>query len=182
MRYGALVSQVIYERCRSVMDHNSDGKSAKIEVMYLLVLMRQLGRNYRIDEKVLAFSFGFELQDSQYQVRSGLNYFAIVTLLFYIENKSRYALLRMALEVHILERFSLKQDSLVGDSEMLHLALDLTACPFVSDETKVKVLGMYGLPANYLLRIQKYSDYWFTKWGDFDFSKELDAKVSQEVY
>lgn len=182
LRYGALVSQVIYERCRSVMDHNSDGKSAKIEVMYLLVLMRQLGRNYRIDEKVLAYSFGFELQDGQYQVRSGLNYFSIVTLLFYIENKSRYALLRIALEKHILERFSLKQDSLVGDSEMLHLALDLTACPFVSDDTKIKVLGMYGLPANYLLRIQKYSDYWFTKWGDFDFSKELDAKVSQEVY
>lgn len=182
LSYEALISQVIYERCRSVMDHNSDGKSAKIEVMYLLVLMRQLGKNYRIDEKVLGHSFGFELLDGHYQAKSSLNYFSIVTLLFYIENKARYSLLRNALEKHILERFRLKQDSLVGDSEMIHLALDLIACPFVSNETKIRVLQLYGVPANNLLRIQKYSEYWFTKWGEFDFSKELDAKVSQEVY
>ncbi|MGV8842690.1 MAG: antiviral reverse transcriptase Drt3b [Pseudomonas sp.] len=182
LSYGALISQVIYERCRSVVDHNSDGKSAKIEVMYLLVLMRQLGRNYRVDESILGYSFGFELLDGQYQAISSLNYFSIATLFFYVENKSRYSLLRTALERHVLERFSLKKDSLIGDSEMVHLALDLTACPFVSDATKTSILQMYGLPANNLLRIQKYSEYWFTKWGDFDFSKELDAKVSQEVY
>lgn len=182
LSYGALISQVIYERCRSVMDHNSDGKNAKIEVMYLLVLMRQLGRNYRVDQSILGYSFGFELLDGKYQVRSSLDYFSIVTLFFYVENKTRYSLLRVALENHVLERFRLKEDSLVGDSEMVHLALDLIACPFVSDETKTSIIQMYGLPANNLLRIQKYSQYWFTKWGDFDFSKELDAKVSQEVY
>ncbi|MHA3735397.1 antiviral reverse transcriptase Drt3b [Pseudomonas sp. Eth.TT006] len=182
LSYEALISQVIYERCRSVMSHNSDGKSAKIEVMYLLVLMRQLGKNYRIDEKVLGHSFGFEFLDGCYQVKSSLNYFSIVTLLFYMENKTRYSLLKAALEKHILDRFRLKQDSLVGDSEMIHLALDTIACPFVSNETKVRILPLYGLPPNNLLRIQKYSEYWFTKWGEFDFSKELDAKVSQEVY
>jgi hypothetical protein len=182
LSYGALISQVIYERCRSVMDHNSDGKSAKIEIMYLLVLMRQLGRNYRVDESILGYSFGFELLDDQYQARSSLDYFSIVTLFFYVENKTRYSLLRSALEKHVLERFRLKKDSLTGDSEMVHLALDLIACPFVSDETKITILQIYSLPANNLLRIQKYSEYWFTKWGDFDFSKELDAKVSQEVY
>jgi len=164
------------------MDHNSDGKSAKIETMYLLVLMRQLGKNYRIDEKVLGHSFGFDFSDGQFQTKSSLDYFSIVTLFFYIEKKTRYSLLRTALEKHILERFRLKQDSLIGDSEMVHLALDLTACPFVSNETKIRILEQYGLPKNYLLRVQKYSEYWFTKWGDFDFSKELDAKVSQEVY
>lgn len=182
LSYGTLISQVIYERCRSVVDHNSDGESAKIEVMYLFVLMRQLGRNYRVDESILGYSFGFNISDGKYQARSSLNYFSIITLFFYIENKSRYSLLRRALEKHVLERFSLKRDSLVGDSEMVHLALDLTVCPFVSDEAKTRILQMYGLPANNLLRIQKYSEYWFTKWGDFDFSKELDAKVSQEVY
>lgn len=182
LSYGALISQVIYERCRSVMDHSSDDQNEKIEFMYLLVLMRQLGRNYRVDESVLAYSFGFKLLDGQYQVSSSLNYFSIVTLFFYVENKSRYSLLRAALERHVLERFILKQDSLVGDSEMVHLALDLIACPFVSDEIKSSILQLYSLPKNNLLRIQKYNKYWFTKWGDFDFSKELDAKISQDVY
>lgn len=182
LNYGALISQIIYERCRSVVHHNSDGKSAKIEITYLFVLIRQLGKNYRVDESTLGHSFGFYFLDGQYQTRASLNYFSIVTLFFYIENKSRYKLLRKALERHVLERFRLKQESLLGDSEMVHLALDLTVCPFVSDDTKNMILQMYGFPANNLLRIKKYSKYWFTKWGDFNFSKELDAKVSQEVY
>ncbi|WP_285355349.1 antiviral reverse transcriptase Drt3b [Pseudomonas sp. lyk4-R2A-10] len=182
LSYGALISQIIYERCRSVMDHHSDGNGAKIEIMYLLVLMRQLGRNYRIDEKVLGYSFGFELKDGQFQAKSNLNYFSVVTIFFYIENKARYSRLRTALEKHVLERFHQKQDSLVGDSEMVHLALDLIACPFVSDDTKKIILQLYGVPKNNLQRIQRYSKNWFTKWGDFDFSRELDAKVSQEVY
>tara|TARA_R110002020_G_scaffold93724_2_gene225906 strand:+ start:14321 stop:16174 length:1854 start_codon:yes stop_codon:yes gene_type:complete len=182
LNYGALISQVIYERCRSVMQHNSDGKGAKIEVMYLLVLMRQLGRNYRIDESILGYSFGFEFVDGQYRSTSSLSYFSIVTLFFYVEDKSRYSLLRMALETHVLERFGVKKNTLIGDSEMVHLALDLTVCPFVSKDTKKNILTAYGLPSNSLSRIQKYNKYWFTKWADFDFSKELDAKVSQEVY
>lgn len=182
LSYGVLISQVIYERCRSVMAHNSDGKSAKIEVMYLLVLMRQLGKNYRVDEGVLGHSFGFELLDGCYKARTDLNYFSIVTLFFYMEDKARYALLRDALEKHVVESFGLKKDSLVGDSEMVHLVLDLLVCPFVSEQTKRCLLQMYGIPVNNLLRIKKYNEYWFTKWGDFDFSKELDAKVSQEVY
>jgi hypothetical protein len=182
LNYRDLISQVIYERCRKVMDKNSDGKSAKIEVMYLLVLMQQLGKNYRIDENTLGFCFGFELDKGKYQAKSILDYFSIITLFFYIGHKTRYSLLRSSLELHALEKFSLKKGSLIGDSEMVHLALDLIACPYVGDHTKLTILEYYGVPANNLLRIQKYNEHWFTNWGKFDFSKELDAKVSQEVY
>ncbi|MCV4267285.1 antiviral reverse transcriptase Drt3b [Pseudomonas capsici] len=177
--YGAMISQVIYERCRGVMDRGADKKSAKIEIMYLLVLMRQLGKNYRIDESVLASSFGFE-QDLQ--LRSTLSYFSIVTLLFYIENKKRYRSLRKALERHVIERFELKKDSLVGDSEMIHLAMDLIACPFIDKSVKKAILCYYEVPQSNLATFIQANEYWFTKWGDFDFSKELDAKVGQEVY
>jgi hypothetical protein len=180
--YGALISQVIYERCRGIMDSNSDGKSAKIEVMYLLVLMRQLGNGYRIDEATLSSCFGFEMVSGNYRAKSSLNYFSIITLLFYIEEKKRYSQLRSALEVHILEKFELKKDSLAGDSEMIHLALDLVSCPHICKKVKVAILKLYNVPENNLLRIQKYNEHWFTKWGEFDLSKELDAKVSQEVY
>lgn len=182
LSYGELIYQVIYERCRGVISHNSDGRGVKIEIMYLLVLMRQLGKNYRIDEKGLSYCFGFEFFDGQYKAKARLDYFSIVTLFFYIENKSRYSHLRKALEGYVVKKFKFKEDSLLGDSEMIHLALDLVACPFVSNETKVKILKAYDLPANKLLKISKYSEFWFTKWRKFDFSKELDAKVSQEVY
>lgn len=182
LSYGSVIYQVIYERCHSVMTRNADGEGAKIETMYLLVLMRQLGKNYRVDEHVLGHSFGFEFTDGEYRPKSKLDYFSIVTLYFYVENKKRYERLRSNLEEHVLERFYLKKDSLVGDSEMVHLALDLIACPYVTERTKTEILRAYGLPANNLRRMLKYCDFWFTNWGNFDFSKELDAKVSQEVY
>lgn len=182
LEYIAIISQVIYEGCRKIMDRSTDAKVAKIEVMYLLVLMRQLGRNYRIDEATLGNCFSFQLQNGEYKPASSLDYFSIVTLLFYIERKVRYSRLRVALELHVVQKFERKKDYLIGDSEMTHLALDLLACPYVDNKIKFKILNFYGIPANNLVRIQKYSKNWFTTWGEFDLAKELDAKVSKEVY
>jgi hypothetical protein len=180
--YGAIIYQVIYEGCRRVLSINQNSSEEKIEVMYLLVLMRQLGSNYRIDEVTLGKCFGFELVDDKYRPSSALNYFSIITLLFYIENKSRYSRLLSALQSYVVDKFQLESESLAGNSEMIHLALDLLTCPYISKRVKLIILSLYGIPSNNLLRMQNYSDYWFAKWGGFDFSKELDAKVSQEVY
>lgn len=181
-KYTSLIYQVINVRSRSVIDKISDGKNAQIEVMYLLVLMRQLGRNYRLHEVVLAKYFGFNLNNDKYNPPEKIDYFSTVTLFFYIEDKIRYSRLKVALEQCVLSRFNLEKSSLQGNSEMLHLALDLIACPYVSAEMKSEILDCYGMPRSDLPHIQKNSEYWFTKWNRFDFSRELDAKVSQEVY
>ncbi|HEY1026252.1 MAG TPA: antiviral reverse transcriptase Drt3b [Pseudomonas sp.] len=182
LSYGALISQVIHERCASIIDKYSDGKGARIEVMYLLVLMEQLGKNYRVSESLLARCFGFERIHGDYVVNNEMDYFSIITLFFYVRGKVRYSAIREALETYILRRFALSRDSLVGSSEMTHLALDLLVCPYVSRETKDIIMSYYGMTGSDLSRLQSYNDYWFTKWANFDFSKELDAKVSQEVY
>ncbi|MNJ20350.1 reverse transcriptase [compost metagenome] len=182
LSYGTLISQVIYERCRSIIDKYSDGQGARIEVMYLLVLMGQLGRNYRVSENLLARCFGFEEIEGEYVVKSELDYFSIITLFFYVGNKVRYSRIRSALESCILRRFANNKEALVGDSEMTHMALDLLVCPYVSRDTKNIIISYYGMAGPDISRVKSYNDYWFTKWGDFDFSKELDAKVSQEVY
>lgn len=182
LSYGSLISQVINERCASIIDKYSDGKGARIEIMYLLVLMEQLGKNYRISESLLARCFGFKKTDERYAVENEMDYFSIITLLFYIGKKVRYSEIRAALETYILQRFAQNRGSLVGSSEMTHLALDLLVCPYVSRETKESILSYYRMTSSDLSRLQSYNDYWFTKWANFDFSKELDAKVSQEVY
>lgn len=182
LSYGALISQVIHERCASIIDRYSDGKGARIEIMYLLVLMEQLGKNYRISESLLARCFGFKKIDGLYTLQNEMDYFSIITLLFYAGKKVRYSEIRVVLEASVLQRFAENRDSLVGSSEMTHLALDLLACPYISKETKESILSYYGMAGSDLSRLQTYNDYWFTKWANFDFSKELDAKVSQEVY
>lgn len=182
LSYGALISQVIHERSASIIDKYSDGKGARIEVMYLLVLMEQLGKNYRVSESLLARCFGLEKTEGRYIVTNEMDYFSIITLFFYVGQKVRYSEIREALEAYVLHRFTRSRASLVGSSEMTHLALDLLVCPYVSRETKVSIMSYYGMDGSDLSRFQYYNDYWFTKWANFDFSKELDAKVSQEVY
>lgn len=181
-KYTSLVNQVIYERCRGVMEKTSSSKGAKIEAMYLLVLMQQLGRNYRLPEIVIAEYFGFQLRDNTYIHEGSVDYFSAITILFYIENKVRYSRLRGSLERSILNRFTLEKNSLRGNSEMLHLALDLLACPFVAMNVKLTILDCYGIPSSDLVGIHESGQLWFTKWDGFDLSRELDAKVSQEVY
>lgn len=182
LSYGALISQVINERCASIIDKYSDGKGTRIEIMYLLVLMGQLGKNHRVSESLLARCFGFEKIDGIYKEKNEMDYFSIITLLFYIGKKVRYSEIRAALETCVLQRFFQNRGSLVGSSEMTHLALDILVCPYVSRETKESILSYYRMAGSDLSRLQSYNDYWFTKWANFDFSKELDAKVSQEVY
>ncbi|MDZ4036863.1 antiviral reverse transcriptase Drt3b [Burkholderia gladioli pv. alliicola] len=181
-KYTSLIYQVLNERTRGVIEKVSDGKGAKIEVMYLLVLMRQLGRNYRLHEAVLAKYFGFELIEGKYNPPQKIDYFSVVTLFFYVGSKVRYSRLRTALEISVQDRFKLEKGTLSGNSEMLHLALDMLACPYASAEMKSGILDCYDIPPSDLSHIQRCSEYWFTKWDRFDFSKELDAKVSQEVY
>ena len=65
---------------------------------------------------------------------------------------------------------------------MLHLALDLLACPFVAVNVKLAILDCYGIPASDFVGVHESAQLWFTKWNGFDLSRELDAKVSQEVY
>ncbi len=181
-KYASLISQVIYERCRGVMEKTSSNKGAKIEAMYLLVLMQQLGRNYRLPEIVIAEYFGFQFCDDTYNQNGSVDYFSAITILFYIKNKVRYSRLKSSLERSILNRFTLEKSSLRGNSEMLHLALDLLACPFVAVNVKLAILDCYGIPASDFVGVHESAQLWFTKWNGFDLSRELDAKVSQEVY
>lgn len=180
--YSDLIFQTVYEHCRSIIDKYSDGKSARIEIMYLLVLMQQLGRSYRIGEELLGRCFGFERVAGSYVAKSELDYFSIVTLFFYIGNKVRYSRIKASLELHVRRRFEISPNLLVGNSEMTHMALDLLVCPYVSRETQRLIIEQYGMTTADLFRFKSYNDYWFTKWSNFDFSKELDAKVSREVY
>ena len=70
-------------------------------------------------------------------------------------------------------------------AEFAILTLDLATCPFVERDDKLHFLQEMGLTpteaneACYLLEKQKFM---FTKWTGVNVTKELSAKISQEVY
>ena len=70
-------------------------------------------------------------------------------------------------------------------AEFVILTLDLATCPFLEEDDKLEFLKLMGLEEDQakqacsLLEKQKFM---FTKWTGVNVTKELSAKISQEVY
>ena len=118
-----------------------------------------------------------------------LNAIAIIILLYYMGSSGEYDKLREALKDKIVEK--IEEIPIVRrnrSAEMAILALDLAACPYLgvhSKSYKQKVLQSMGLSrtdADAILEFLKTQKYMFTKWTGVNVTKELNAKISQEVY
>ena len=108
-------------------------------------------------------------------------YFIIINI-FYICDKKRYESVKRHLLIYINNLYELKKDTLLDDSELVHLTLDLITCPYIDISFKKSLLAKYGIEKSYVKRIAALNQFWFTKWHKFDFTKELDAKLSNSVY
>ncbi|WP_418608689.1 antiviral reverse transcriptase Drt3b [Pseudoalteromonas sp. US3C1013] len=177
-----IVFKTIFDNTCSILNKNSVNKFTPIETLYLLVLLRQLGKYYWLDEVTLTKYFNIVKENHTLKFEGELNYFSITTLLFYICDKKRFQNIKDCLMFYIEELYLDRFDTLVSDSEMVHLTLDLIACPFIDIKFKELILSKYGIPASYTKKIINVNEFWFTKWKDFNFAKELDSKLSKEVY
>ena len=70
-------------------------------------------------------------------------------------------------------------------SELSILTLDLITCPYLTNQDKKEIASLIGISEQMLKSMLKYlrkQKYMFTKWTKVDITKELSAKISQEVY
>jgi hypothetical protein len=118
-----------------------------------------------------------------------LNAIAIIILLYYMGSSSEYDELREALKVEIAKMFDeMPYMRKHRSAEMAILALDLVACPYLGlnqRSYKQKILQSMGLSRTEAAAIADYmksQKYMFTKWTGVNVTKELNAKISQEVY
>lgn len=182
IEYQHIIFKCIFDNTCSILDKYSVDNITPIETLYLLVLMRQLGKYYWLDESTLTKYFKVKVIEGHYNFENNLNYFSITSLLFYISNKSRYSALKSSLIKQVETIYIEKKDTLLSDSELVHLTLDLLTCPYIEKPFKNRLLGYYGIDRSIVKRIASLNKVWFTKWKDFNFSKELDAKLSNDVY
>ncbi len=72
------------------------------------------------------------------------------------------------------------------NSELTILTADMMTCPFVDDAYKQSFLALIGITEikdqQMIMRFAKKQKYIFTRWTMFNLNKELQAKISQEVY
>lgn len=177
-----IVFKSIFDNTCSILNKYSINKFTPIETLYLLVLLRQLGKYYWLDEAILIKYFNISNDKGVLEFNSEMNYFSITTLLFYICDKKRYQKIKDGLLEFIQTLYSKRRDTLLADSEMVHLTLDLIACPYLSTYFKKSILSYYEIEPSSVKQIINVNEFWFTKWKDFNFAKELDSKLSNEVY
>lgn len=184
-----LVYKCIYDNACFILDKNKTSEHTQVETLYLLITLAELGKDYWLEEGVLARYFNIEKMHEKYQSKSKLNYLSYTVLLFYMRNKVRYNDLRSYIENEIKRYFSENKTLIGKKAELIMLLFDILSCPFVSCETKRSILNLHDIQKaseqNDILNFQGKNGQkhlWFTTWQNFNFGKELDTKQSQEVY
>ncbi len=189
------VFKKISDEVSQVLNKNKSSEHIQVETLYLLVALRELGREYRLDINLLCkyFNIKTDLADPKKFEINSLNYFSITVLFFYIKDADRYKYLKYNLMCYVTDLFKTEgRDNIRKKAELVFLLMDMLTCPYLDDQTKTnkddkyrykkKLLSLSGVDkANHIGIIEK-ENFWFTKWTDFKFGSELESKRSQEVY
>jgi hypothetical protein len=178
------IFKVISDNVSFIISKYETSDYTQVETLYLLTAMVELGKDYWIDEGTLVSYFGGEYKSPKTVLfQDTMNYFSITVLLFYIKNKKRYEKIKSALKLLILNKLKSNKGALHQNTECLLLSLDCFSCPYLNDSFKKQIMRHYGVrKPGVQSGLLGYQENWFTKWENFEFGKELDAKKSEEVY
>ena len=175
-----VVFKKIQDELSLVLKTTSVDPNTQLETLYFLIINKQLRSKYHFSEEEL----------SQYLRRlssKGVhNALTVTILLYYYGNEIRYVglkekLIQMVKEMYISVPEKLRRKK----SELSILTLDLITCPYLTYQNKKEIAGLIGISEPDLKSMLGYfrkQKYMFTKWTKVDITKELSAKISQEVY
>ena len=183
VRFQTISKDIIFKKIQDeialVLSTTDSHRNTLHESLYLLILAKELGYAYLLAPKVIKLFID----------NSGLQYdlFACIILLYYYANHECYNDEKNLLENKILKKYGLVAESeRKRNSELTILTADLMTCPFVDDAYKRNLLTLIGITEikdqKMIIRFAKKQKYIFTRWTMFNMNKELQAKISQEVY
>lgn len=185
------VFKKIQDEIRLVLEKTKLLGHTQIETLFLLVVLKELGNDYMLPEVVVADYFGSKYidnkKDSELECLEDLNALSICMLLYYIGNKPIYSKLKLAISNHIIQKIEDTESSKRRNkTELVLLLFDILSCPYLGNDFKKKMLTLYEIvepqDQDDIISISDKQKYWFTKWKDINLSRELNAKISLEVY
>jgi len=106
-----------------------------VETLNLLIALKKLDKTYIFNEKKIRELFDLKEKDDFKK----LNYFHIITLLYYIDDNVEFNFIKSNIELTTIDRFKTEDDPFTK-AELTLLFFDFVCCPFVSMSSKRKVL------------------------------------------
>ena len=182
-RFQTISKDIIFKKIQDeialVLATTDSHRNTLHESLYLLILAKELGYAYLLAPEVIK-SF-IEKSELQY------NLFACIILMYYYANHKCYNEQKTLLKDEILKKYRLVTElERKRNSELTILTADMMTCPFIDDTYKQSLLTLMGITETedqqMIMRFAKKQKYIFTRWTMFNLNKELQAKISQEVY
>nr|PMH80071.1 hypothetical protein BCU58_24295 [Vibrio sp. 10N.286.48.B7] len=166
-------------------DQNKNGKRKgyiSIERLNVILSTSEFGSYFRLPQQYFV-----ELVDSSIK----LNYFETISLLYYFKNHAEYSDVKHKVMAATMERFS-TLNSLENDSELVHLILDLSTCPYISLEHRKQVMsilynGIENHPSPTEQELLDYIDatqgvYWFVNWTNLNIKQLIERNELKSQY
>ena len=184
-----LVLKKIQDEIRLILEKNKCVEHVQVETLYLLIVLKELGKEYQLPEPVLCDYFNCVKNKitSDFLFKNHLNCFSILVLFYYVGNDIRYQRIKEALLLYTtLKIENIDEAKRRRSAELTILLFDLLSCPYIVSAYKKNLLSLYGILDDAIqtdiIGFQKNQKYWFTKWDKINLEKELNAKICQEVY
>ena len=183
VRFQTISKDIIFKKIQDeialVLSTTDLHRNTLHESLYLLILAKELGNAYLLAPEVIK-SF-IEKRKLQY------NLFACIILLYYYANHKCYNEQKILLKNELLKKYRLVAETeRKRNAELTILTADMMTCPFVDEAYKQNLLKLMGITEiedqRMIMRFAKKQKYIFTRWTMFNLNKELQAKISQEVY
>lgn len=162
-----------------ILKTTGEYNNAMHESIYLLVIAKSLGTRYLFSSDIL----------KQYIKNSinKYNMFICQVLLYYYGNHEAYKDLKVDLIKEILDIYkSVPITERNRNAELSIMTADFMTCPYLCKSDKILFLKEMDIKdlkiQESIINFAEQNKYIFTKWTNFDLNKELQAKISQEVY
>lgn len=191
-RFTEYAREIVFKKIRDeislVFQTAPMDENVQLETLYFLVLLRSMNRKYHLTrsdiEKYLKIEYA---TDGSIKTFPKLNMLAVTILMYYFGHSEKYKELKEILiqrTLKYLKEIPANRKSI--SAEFVIFALDMAACPYIYPSIRVKILqnvGVSRVEGNAIVKyIKHHQKYMFTKWTGVDITKELNAKISQEVY
>ena len=190
-RFTEYAREIVFKKIRDeisvVLQTAPMDEHVQLETLYFLLILRSMNGKYHLSrpemEKYLKIGYN---EDGTVKTLPKLNMLAVTILIYYFGNAKQFVDLKDIIVNHTLKRINeIPANRRRISAEYIIFALDMAACPYIKPSMRVKYLQSVGasrIEGAQVLKYMKQQKYMFTKWTGVDITKELNAKISQEVY
>lgn len=160
----------------TIFQRKSKKNETNIETLNLLIALKKLDNAYLLSEKKIRELFNLNIKSDFKRI----NYFHIITLLYYFGANSEFDKLRDEISETIIVKFENEYDPFTK-SELTLLFFDTISCPFISLDIKKKLMrtskyAKGGKEEIEITEIMKHKT-WFMDWDiDIDLERVLKKK------